>query len=71
MELKFTVTQEFIDAYNKVNSNFAKLAMELDIPKDDLKRASKTLQKAREAIIANLDEQLDEVLEDACVSAKL
>lgn len=62
MELKFTVSQEFIDAYNKANSNFAKLAMELDTPKDDLKCASKTLQKAREAIIANLDEQLDEVL---------
>ena len=62
MELKFTVSQEFIDAYNKANSNFGKLAMELGTPKDDLKRASKTLQKAREAIIANLDEQLDEVL---------
>lgn len=62
MELKFTVSQEFIDAYNKLKSNFAKLAMELDIPEDDLKRARKTLQKAREAIIANLDEQLDEVL---------
>ena len=71
MELKFTVSQEFIDAYNKANSNFENLAMDLDTPKDDLKRASKTLQKAREAIIANLDEQLDEVLEDACVSAKL
>lgn len=56
MELKFTVSQEFIDAYNKANSNFANLAMDLDTPKDDLKRASKTLQKAREAIIANLDE---------------
>lgn len=62
MELKFTVSQEFIDAYNKANSNFANLAMNLDTPKDELKRASKTLQKAREAIIANLDEQLDEVL---------
>ena len=60
MELKFTVPQEFIDAYNKANSNL--LAMDLDSSKDDLKRASKTLQKAREAIIANLDEQLDEVL---------
>lgn len=54
MELKFTVPQEFIDAYNKANSNL--LEMDLDTPKDDLKRASKTLQKAREAIIANLDE---------------
>lgn len=62
MELKFTVSQEFIDAYKKANSNFTKLVMEFDPPKDDLKRASKTLQKAREAIIANLDEQLDEVL---------
>lgn len=69
MELQFTVSQEFIDAYNKANANL--LEMDLDIPKDDLKRASKTLQKAREAIIANLDEQLDEVVEDACVSAKL
>lgn len=62
MELKFTVSQKFIDAYNKANSNFANLAMDLDTSKDDLKRASKTLQKAREVIIANLDEQLDEVL---------
>ena len=69
MELNFTVSQEFIDAYNKANSNL--LEMDLDAQKDELKRASKTLQKAREAIIANLDEQLDEVLEDACVSAKL
>lgn len=60
MELKFTVPQKFIDAYNKANSNL--LEMDLDASKDDLKRASKTLQKAREAIIANLDEQLDEVL---------
>lgn len=60
MELKFTVPQEFIDAYNKANSNL--LEMDLDASKDDLKHASKTLQKAREAIIANLDEQLDEVL---------
>ena len=60
MELKFTVSQEFIDAYNKAKSNFENL--DLDTPKDELKRASKTLQKAREAIIANLDEQLDEVL---------
>lgn len=60
MELKFTVPQEFIDAYNKAKSNL--LEMDLDASKDDLKRASKTLQKAREAIIANLDEQLDEVL---------
>jgi hypothetical protein len=54
MELKFTVSQEFIDAYNKANSNL--LEMDLDAQKDELKRASKTLQKAREAIIANLDE---------------
>lgn len=60
MELKFTVPQEFIDAYNKANSNL--LEMDLDASKDDLKRANKTIQKAREAIIANLDEQLDEVL---------
>lgn len=69
MELNFTVSQEFIDAYNKANSNL--LEMGLDAQKDELKRASKTLKKAREAIIANLEEQLDEVLEDACVSAKL
>lgn len=69
MELKFTVSQEFIDAYIKANTNL--LEMDLDAQKDELKRASKTLQKAREAIIANLDEQLDEVLEDARVSAKL
>lgn len=62
MELKFTVSQEFIDAYNKAKSNFEKLAMEFGTSKDDLKRASKILQKTREAIIANLDEQLDEVL---------
>lgn len=41
MELKFTVSQEFIDAYNKANSNL--LEMDLDATKDDLKRASKTL----------------------------
>lgn len=62
MELQFTVSQEFIDAYNKANANFRDLALKLDTQKEDLKRASKTLQKAREAIIANLDEQLDEVL---------
>lgn len=56
MELKFTVSQEFIDAYNKANANFRDLALKLDTQKEDLKRASKTLQKAREAIIANLDE---------------
>ena len=62
MELKFEVSQEFIDAFNKAKENYIALAMNTSAPKDDVKRVAKTLQKAREAIISNLDEQLDEVI---------